>query len=100
MWAGHRAGKIDFCLCQDLPTLVWLAQLAALELHPSLSLADDIERPTVLAFDLDPGPPATIVECCRVALLLRDLFAEFGLDASRRAPDRRGCRCTCRSTAT
>ena len=79
VWAGRRAGQIDFCLCQDLPTLVWLAQLAALELHPSLSLADEIERPTVLAFDLDPGPPATIVECCRVALLLRELFADFGL---------------------
>ena len=75
-----RAATIDFCVCDDLPTLVWLAQLAALELHPSLSLADDIEQPTVLAFDLDPGPPATIVECCRVALRLRELFARFGLE--------------------
>ena len=47
---------IDFCLCDDLPTLVWLANLADLELHPSLSLAEAIERPTVMAFDLDPGP--------------------------------------------
>ena len=65
---------------EDLATLVWLAQLAALELHPSLSLAAAIERPTVLAFDLDPGPPATIVECCRVALLLRALFGDLGLE--------------------
>jgi bifunctional non-homologous end joining protein LigD len=65
---------------EDRATLVWLAQLAALELHPSLSLAVDIDRPTVLAFDLDPGPPATIVECCRVALMLRALFAGFGME--------------------
>ena len=80
--AGDRSEKlIDFCLVEDLPTLVWLSQLAALELHPSLSLAEAIERPTILAFDLDPGPPATIVECCRVALLLRELFGRLGLES-------------------
>ena len=78
--AGPNAGKIDFCVCDDLPTLVWMAQLAAIELHPSLSLARDADRPTVLAFDLDPGPPADIVDCCRVALRLRELFAHFGLE--------------------
>ncbi|HEU4943949.1 MAG TPA: hypothetical protein VFT10_02190, partial [Solirubrobacterales bacterium] len=71
---------IDFCLCEDLPTLVWMAQLAAIELHPSLSLADDLERPTVLAFDLDPGPPADVLDCCRVGLRLRDLFAHFDVE--------------------
>ena len=54
--AGPDAGKIDFCVCDGLPTLVWMAQLAAIELHPSLSLARAPKRPTVLAFDLDPGP--------------------------------------------
>jgi bifunctional non-homologous end joining protein LigD len=77
--AGPEAGDIDFCVCDDRPTLTWMAQLAALELHPSLSLAEDPERPTVLAFDLDPGPPADVVECCRVALRLRELFGHFGL---------------------
>jgi bifunctional non-homologous end joining protein LigD len=80
VWAGDRAGEIDYCVCDSLPTLTWLAQLAALELHPSLSLAADPETPTVLAFDLDPGAPATIVECCRVALLIRELFSGLGLD--------------------
>ena len=80
VWAGNRAGDIEFCICDDLPTLVWLAQLAAIEMHPSLAKVDDVERPTVLAFDLDPGEPATIVECCAVALRLRALFAGFGLD--------------------
>jgi bifunctional non-homologous end joining protein LigD len=71
---------IDFCLCEDRATLVWLAQLAALELHPSLSLARDQECPTVLAFDLDPGPPAGILECCEVAQRLRELFGGLGLE--------------------
>jgi bifunctional non-homologous end joining protein LigD len=75
--AGPRAGVIDFCVCEDLPTLVWMAQLASIELHPSLSLAEEPDRPTVLAFDLDPGPPADVIDCCRVALRLRELFDHF-----------------------
>lgn len=74
-------GTLDFVVCDDRPTLIWLAQLAALELHPSLSLADDPDSPTVLAFDLDPGAPATIVECARVALTVRGLFGELGLES-------------------
>jgi bifunctional non-homologous end joining protein LigD len=73
-------GTIDFCVCEDRPTLVWMAQLAAIELHPSLSLGRKLDRPTVLAFDLDPGAPADIVDCCRVALRLRDLFGHFGVE--------------------
>ncbi|MEX2105449.1 MAG: non-homologous end-joining DNA ligase [Solirubrobacterales bacterium] len=78
--AGPHAGKIDFCVCDSLPTLIWMAQLAAIELHPSLSLTRAPKRPTVLAFDLDPGPPANVVDCCRVALRLRDMFGHFGLE--------------------
>jgi bifunctional non-homologous end joining protein LigD len=77
--AGPRSGKIDFCVCDGLPTLVWMAQLATVEFHPSLSKARAPKRPTVLAFDLDPGPPADVVDCCRVALRLRDLFGHFGV---------------------
>jgi bifunctional non-homologous end joining protein LigD len=80
VWVDRRAGEIDFCVCDDRATLVWLAQLAALELHPSLSMAAKLERPTVLAFDLDPGPPADILDCARVALRLRHLFAGLGVD--------------------
>jgi bifunctional non-homologous end joining protein LigD len=76
---GSKA--IDFVLCDDLPTLVWLANLADLELHTSLARAEDIKRPTALAFDLDPGPPATIVECCRVGLLLEGMFSGLGLQS-------------------
>jgi bifunctional non-homologous end joining protein LigD len=75
----ERVDKIDYVVCDDLPTLVWLANLADLELHPSLSLADGIDRPTVMAFDLDPGPPAGLRECCEVALLLREALERLGL---------------------
>ena len=79
--AGPNAGKIDFCVCDSLPTLVWMAQLAAIELHPSLSLGRAPKRPTVLAFDLDPGPPADVVDCARVALRLRDVLAQLELES-------------------
>jgi len=79
--AGPNAGNIDFCVCDGRPTLVWMAQLAAIELHPSLSLGRAPTRPTVLAFDLDPGPPADVVDCCRVAIRLRDMFGHFGVQS-------------------
>jgi bifunctional non-homologous end joining protein LigD len=79
--AGPSAGNIDFCVCDGRPTLVWMAQLAAIELHPSLSLGSKHERPTVLAFDLDPGPPAEVLACGRVALRLRELLGQVGLES-------------------
>jgi bifunctional non-homologous end joining protein LigD len=78
--AGPRSGTIDFCVCDGRPTLVWMAQLAAIELHPSLSLGRAPKKPTVLVFDLDPGPPADVVDCCHVALRLREMFQHFGLE--------------------
>jgi bifunctional non-homologous end joining protein LigD len=77
----ERVDKIDYCVCDDLATMVWLANLADLELHPSLSLVDDINRPTVMAFDLDPGEPAGLAECCEVAVLLRDALSALGLQS-------------------
>jgi bifunctional non-homologous end joining protein LigD len=55
--------------------------LAALELHPSLALVKDIKCPTEMVFDLDPGPPANIVQCCQVGLWLREIFEHFGLQS-------------------
>ncbi len=71
---------IDFCVCDDLPTLVWLANLADLELHPSLSKVPHVERPTIMAFDLDPGPGTGLGECCEVALILREALRHLGLE--------------------
>jgi bifunctional non-homologous end joining protein LigD len=81
IWSRHNKDTIDYCLANDLPTLVWTANLADLELHTSLSLAAEIERPTMMVFDLDPGEPADIVDCCRVGLWVRDLFEGLGLDS-------------------
>ena len=80
VWSGRNEGEIDYCICNDRATLIWLAQLAALELHPSLSHAPEIQRPTAMVFDLDPGPPANIVDCCGVALRLREMFGGLGLE--------------------
>lgn len=85
-----RAGEIDFVVCSDRPTLVWLAQIAALELHPSLSLARNMEVPTAMVFDLDPGQPATIRECCVVGLRVRELFAGLGLECFAKASGSKG----------
>jgi bifunctional non-homologous end joining protein LigD len=81
IYVDRRAGEIDFCLCENRPTLIWMAQLAALELHPSLSKATRMEQPTVLAFDLDPGAPAGLVDCCKIALRVREIFSAFDLES-------------------
>jgi len=78
--AGPRAGTIEFCVCDSLPTLVWMAQLAAIELHPSLSKSRAPKRPTALVFDLDPGPPADVVDCARVAVRLREVLTQLDLE--------------------
>jgi bifunctional non-homologous end joining protein LigD len=74
-----EGGEINYCVMNDLPTLVWAANLADLELHTFLHRAPAIHRPTALAFDLDPGAPADIVQCCQVGLWLKELFDSFGL---------------------
>jgi bifunctional non-homologous end joining protein LigD len=76
-----RLGSIDYTLAQDRPTLIWLGNLADVELHTSLALARSPDGPTMLVFDLDPGAPAGIVECCRVGLVLRGLFEQIGLES-------------------
>jgi bifunctional non-homologous end joining protein LigD len=81
IWSGRNRRTVNYILADDLPTLVWLANLAALELHPSLALAEEITRPTEMVFDLDPGPPANIVLCCQVGLWLREIFDHFGLQS-------------------
>jgi bifunctional non-homologous end joining protein LigD len=79
IWSAGNHRTIHYILADDLPTLVWLANLAAIELHPSLALATDITCPTMMVFDLDPGPPANIVQCCQVGIWLREIFDHFSL---------------------
>jgi len=81
VWSEGNQRDVNYILCNDLPTLIWVANLASIELHPSLSLAQDIMCPRSIVFDLDPGPPANIVQCCQVAIWLRSIFEHFKLQS-------------------
>lgn len=76
--------QIDFAIVDDLPTLVFYANLAALEFHVPMWRVSESGQPSppdLLVFDLDPGAPATIVECCEVAVLLREALREEGIES-------------------
>ena len=77
---GDRRGGVDYCRLEETAALVWAANLAALELHAPMALAADLDVPRMVVFDLDPGAPATIVECCDVALDVRDVLSSVGLE--------------------
>jgi bifunctional non-homologous end joining protein LigD len=79
IWSEGNHRWMDYCVVQNLPSLVWAANLASLELHTSLSNASAMPHPSYIVFDLDPGEPANIVQCCQVALWVRDAFTRFGL---------------------
>ena len=81
---------IDYLLAEDRATIVWLANLAALELHVPLTRAAAPERPTMLVFDLDPGAPASAIECCRVALTLQGMFENLGLESFVKTSGKKG----------
>ncbi|MDB6052780.1 MAG: primase-like protein [Verrucomicrobiales bacterium] len=81
VWSEGNQANINFCLANDLPTLVWAANLADLELHTSLARAPKYDSPTMVVFDLDPGLPANIVDCCEVAFALREELTAFKLEA-------------------
>jgi bifunctional non-homologous end joining protein LigD len=79
--ARKDGSVINYCVMNDLPALVWAANMADLELHTFLHRAPQTETPTALAFDLDPGPPADIVLCCKAGLWLKDLLAKLKLES-------------------
>ena len=81
VWSEGNNRMMNYCLAQDLPTLVWAANLADLELHTSLSRKNAVERPTMMVFDLDPGAPADIVQCCQVGIWLREILQEMKLQS-------------------
>ena len=83
-------GVVVHCVAEDVATLVWLANLAALELHVPMARAADPDHPTTVVFDLDPGAPATIREACRFALALRDLLDGLGLAAFPKTSGKKG----------
>jgi bifunctional non-homologous end joining protein LigD len=74
-------GETEHCVVDDLASLIWVVNLASLELHTPMARSSDIDTPTMVVFDLDPGAPADIVDCCRVALEIRELLGTLGLGA-------------------
>jgi bifunctional non-homologous end joining protein LigD len=81
-WASTiRLGDVDYCAVDEVASLVWLANLAAIELHPSLAAAPHLDQPTSMVFDLDPGAPADVLDCAQVALDLREALDLLGLRA-------------------
>src|SRR5215467_6721029 len=81
IWSQGNQRNVNYILCNDLATLIWVANLGSIELHPSLSHADEILCPRSIVFDLDPGPPANIIQCCQVAFWLRAIFEHFKLQS-------------------
>jgi bifunctional non-homologous end joining protein LigD len=72
---------LNQCVLDDLPSLLWAANMAALELHTPQARVSSLDRPDSMVFDLDPGPGATVLDCCRVGLDLRGVLAELGLES-------------------
>jgi len=79
VWSERNKADVNYCLANEKAALVWVANLASLELHTSLACADEITRPTMMVFDLDPGAPAAMVECARVGLAIREVLDQLGL---------------------
>ena len=86
-WIGtapmrRKDGKtIQYCLLNDRAALAWTSNLANLELHTSLARADRLDRPRSLVFDLDPGEGTDVLDCARVALWIREVFSDVGLES-------------------
>jgi bifunctional non-homologous end joining protein LigD len=76
---GDRRGGIEYCRLDSIAALAWTANLAALEIHSPMARCGDIDSPTMLVFDLDPGEPATVTECAVVALEIREVLESVGL---------------------
>jgi bifunctional non-homologous end joining protein LigD len=77
---GDRKGGIAYC-CLDSPaSLIWAANMAAIELHAPMALAADLDRPCAVVFDLDPGPGTDIADCCQIALRVREVLAAVDLE--------------------
>src|SRR2546423_14586632 len=79
VWSEAKGATIDYCVINELPALLWAVNIGSIELHTSLHRATALHRPTVLAFDLDPGEGAGMLDCCEVALRLRELFDRLGM---------------------
>ncbi len=78
---GDKGKGIEYPVLSETAALAWSANLAALEIHSPMARCGEIDSPSILVFDLDPGSPATIVECSQVALKIRDVLEQVGLES-------------------
>lgn len=90
IFSESRGDNIDYCMINDLPSLVWAANLADLEIHTFLALADAPEAPRSIVFDLDPGPGTDLVDCCKVALRLKETMEDVGLSTFVKTSGKKG----------
>jgi bifunctional non-homologous end joining protein LigD len=93
VWRASGESQINYVLLNDAPSLVWSANMANIELHTFLARTPKIEQPTMLVFDLDPGPPAGVLECAEVALWLRDMVTRLGLHCFVKSSGSKGLHC-------
>ncbi len=103
---GSSQGRetIDFVVCDDLPTLVWVANMAGLELHTpqwkikrgsKAGVQSEQKPPDMMVVDLDPGAPAALAECAAVAVLLRERLAQDGIDSYPKTSGKKGMQLCC-----
>jgi len=90
VWSRDKGETIDYCVVNELAALLWAVNIGSIELHTALHRRDDLHRPTVLAFDLDPGEGVGIAECCEVGLRLRELFARLDMRSFPKTSGSRG----------
>ena len=77
---GDRRGGVEYCRIEETAALVWAGNMAALELHAPMALADDLDTPRAMVFDFDPGPRTDVSDCCRIALHVRDILGAVDLE--------------------
>jgi bifunctional non-homologous end joining protein LigD len=82
--------NVDYILCNDLDTLIWLANLVAIEIHIPLSTVDSLEKPDFVLFDIDPEPPASYAEAAEVALSLKGKLDHLGLNSYAKTSGKKG----------
>jgi bifunctional non-homologous end joining protein LigD len=90
IFSETRKRVVDYIICNDLDTLIWLANLAALEIHMPFSKVASRDTPDFLFFDVDPEPPATLGDAAEVALLLKDKLASLELESFIKTSGKKG----------
>lgn len=81
IWSDSNKEEMDYCVVDGVATLIWAANLADIEIHTSLASAAERQTPRALVFDLDPGPPADVLDCAEIALTIRGMLNELGLES-------------------